>query len=65
MAGFDKDKAREVLKIPRGFEPVTMMAMGYQGDLDDADESIRARELKPRVRKPLEEIVFEGVWPID
>ena len=31
MAGFDVEKARADLKIPSGYEPVAMIAVGYPG----------------------------------
>ena len=33
MAGFDVERARADLKIPPGYEPVAMIAVGYPGDL--------------------------------
>lgn len=62
MGGYSADKAREVLGIPEGYEPVSMIALGYQGDADQLPEPLKARELAPRSRKPLQEIVFNGTW---
>ncbi|HEY4652699.1 MAG TPA: nitroreductase family protein [Pontibacter sp.] len=62
MGGYSTDKAREVLGIPEGYEPVSMIALGYQGDADQLPEPLKARELAPRSRKPLQEIVFNGTW---
>ena len=33
MAGFDVEKARADLKIPSGYEPVALIAVGYPGDI--------------------------------
>ena len=30
MAGFDREMARVELKIPAGYEPVAMIAVGYR-----------------------------------
>ena len=48
MAGFFQDKARELLGIPAGFEPVTAVAIGYQGDPAILPDRQRQRELAPR-----------------
>ncbi len=52
MAGFHRDKAREVFKIPEGFEPVAMAALGYIDVANDGE----------RTRKPLGEIAFDGAF---
>ncbi|MGB2926196.1 MAG: nitroreductase family protein [Limnothrix sp.] len=62
MGGFDKDKARDVYKIPVGFEPAAAVAIGYPGDIGNFDEALREREQSPRSRKPLTEIVFKDTW---
>jgi nitroreductase len=64
MAGFDVDKARELLRIPEGYVPVTVIALGYPGSPDELHPTLRERELAPRVRKPLSEFVFEGTWSL-
>jgi nitroreductase len=60
MAGFHPDKVRELYGVPEGYEPVTAIAAGYPGDPATLPESLRQRELAPRVRKPQEEFVFRG-----
>jgi len=62
MAGFDIEKARADLKIPSGYEPVAMIAVGYPGELSVLPDYLQQRELKPRERKPLTEIAFSGLW---
>ncbi|UCG28971.1 MAG: nitroreductase family protein [Bacteroidales bacterium] len=62
MGGYSTDKARDVLAIPREFEPVAMIAIGYPGNIDELPEDLRRRELQPRVRRDLSEIVFENIW---
>jgi nitroreductase len=62
MAGFVPDRARELFQIPEGEEPVTMLAIGYPGEVDDLPEKLRARETAPRSRKPLSEMAFTGKW---
>ena len=62
MAGFDEKKARELFRIPEGFTPMAMIAVGYPGDPDELPPKLRARERAPRQRKPIEEIAFAGRW---
>lgn len=62
MAGFDIEMARVELKIPAGYEPVAMIAVGYPGDPAALPDYLRERELKPRERKPVTEFVSDGVW---
>jgi nitroreductase len=62
MAGFLPDRAREIYQIPDGQEPLTMIAIGYLGELDELPEPLRARETAARSRKPLAEIAFSGKW---
>jgi nitroreductase len=62
MAGFYPDKARDVFRIPPGFEPVAAIAVGYPGEPDRLPEKLRQRELAPRTRKTLREFVFGGEW---
>jgi nitroreductase len=60
MAGFNVEMAREVFEIPARHDPVTMFAIGYLGEPDSLPEDLRARELAPRQRKSLREMVFSG-----
>jgi len=62
MAGFDAGKARQLLRIPQGYEPVAMMAVGYLGDPESMLERPRQRGRPPRARKPLDSLLFEGSW---
>ncbi len=62
MGGFNPEKARELFAIPEGFDPVTMLAIGYLGEPDTLEERHRERELTPRTRRPLAEFVFEEEW---
>ena len=62
MAGFDRKKAAETFNLPEGFDPVTVIALGYPGDPDTLPEGFREREIAPRTRKSLSEFVFDGAW---
>jgi nitroreductase len=62
MAGYDAQKAREACGIPDGLDPVAAFVIGYPGPIERLDERNRARELAPRVRRPIRESVFVGGW---
>jgi nitroreductase len=60
MGGFHRDKAIEAFGIPEGYRPVVMICAGYLGDVDALPEQLRAREIAPRSRKALSEIISES-----
>jgi nitroreductase len=62
MAGFDPDQAREAFAVPMLFEPGVVIAVGYLGPPDALPTELRAREVGPRTRRNLEELVFEDTW---
>lgn len=62
MGGFSPDKARQLFAIPEGYDAVTMIALGYQGDPAGLGEKNRESELTPRTRRPLTEFVFGDKW---
>lgn len=62
MAGFDVEKARADLKIPSGYEPVAVIAVGYPGDPASLPDRLRERELRPRSRQPISAWTFSGQW---
>ncbi len=62
MAGFNVEAARERFAVPAGWEPVSVIAVGYPGDPDSLTDKLRQRETAQRHRKPLETFVFSGAW---
>lgn len=62
MGGYDAAKAREAFAIPADYTPMAMIAIGYQAAPDVLDDETKEKELKPRARKPLAELFFEGGW---
>lgn len=62
MAGFSREKVREIYGVPEGFEPVAAIAIGYPDQIDVLPEAFREQELAPRSRKPLAGFVFAGRW---
>jgi hypothetical protein len=64
MIGILPDKAREVFGIPEGYEAWTGIAIGCEGDPATLPDNLKQRDLTPRQRKPLKELVFTGKWGI-
>ena len=62
MGGYDAVKARAEFEIPEEYTPMAMIAVGYQASPDVLDEETRAKELKPRSRKAVADLFFEGGW---
>lgn len=62
MAGFDRERARELFTIPQRYRPVAMMALGYQLPGEAIPEQFREKEFAPRKRNPLAERFFLGSW---
>ena len=62
MAGFSKDRAKELFHIPDDFIPMTAIAVGYKGDPDELNNELKKMELAPRQRRGYDEIVFSGDW---
>ena len=57
MSGFDNAAAKTKFALGGGIEPVTCIAIGKRTSPDSLSEEIKARELAPRSRKSLSEIV--------
>ena len=62
MAGFSQDKARAEFGIPAGYDPVTAITVGYDGDVTTLPEDLQEREHAARARRPLAEFAFGGQW---
>jgi nitroreductase len=62
MGGWDVDKARAAFAIPADYTPMAMIAVGYQTGPEILDEETKAKEMRPRARKPIAERFFEGGW---
>jgi nitroreductase len=60
MGGFDVNRARRDLNIPAEYDPVAMIAVGYQGDDSKLPEDLLNRLNAPRARKQLGEIAFKA-----
>ena len=63
MAGFFRETATVNLEIPSGFEPVAIIALGYEGKVDEnTDERLAWKQNHERTRKPVSELVKKGSW---
>ena len=61
MQGFDYERARKELEVPDNFDVMAMIAIGKRGSKDKLPEDLQKKEL-PNDRKPLNEIVMEGMF---
>jgi len=62
MAGWDGGKVSSALAIPPDYQPIVVFAVGCEGRLEDLEPGVQERERKPRTRKELSEIAFQGAW---
>ncbi|HRZ43206.1 MAG TPA: nitroreductase family protein [Bacteroidales bacterium] len=60
MGGFDAEKARALLGIPEGYQPICVVAFGYPDALENVLPQFRERAVTVRSRKPLTEVFFQG-----
>ncbi|MBK9452857.1 MAG: nitroreductase family protein [Bacteroidetes bacterium] len=59
MGGFDQLRTVTELELPEGIAPVAMIALGYLDAAEKLPEPFLTRELAPRTRKPVSEIVLK------
>lgn len=59
MAGFDRKRLIETLRVPEGYAAHACYAIGRRGDAAGLPEALRERET-PSGRRPLAELAFEG-----
>jgi nitroreductase len=62
FAGFDKEGVAQDLGVPPWFRVLSGIAVGRHGDPAEAPERDRERELRPRVRAGLTELVHVDAW---
>ena len=62
MGGFDAEKACELFHLPDDCTPMSMIALGYQGDVNTLADDFKISELAERSRKPLSECFYAGCW---
>ncbi len=59
MIGFDHERARMTLSVPKGFVVQAVFAIGRLGDASRLHEALQSRE-KPSDRHSLNQLAFEG-----
>ncbi len=64
MEGFDKEKAKKDLDIPDNYNIECMIAVGKQGEIEKSIPERMQKSEKPNMRKPMDEIVQQGKFPI-
>jgi nitroreductase len=62
MAGFKPEKVKEISQIPEEYTVIAVIAFGVPGKIEELSEELQKRESAPRERRPLDDVVFEGVW---
>lgn len=62
MAGILPDEVYDEFEIPKEYEVVTAIAMGYLGDKRKLDEDLRQSESPGSPRKDISEFVFSNQW---
>ena len=60
MGGFHAEKIIELLEIPEDFNPISVTAIGYQGDPKNLSADLYKSEFRDRERHSLNELVFSG-----
>ena len=60
MGGFDAARIHDAFDLDARLEVISITAIGVLGDADTLSEPLREREVAPRRRMPLEELVLSG-----
>lgn len=60
MIGIEPDAARTEFSIEGSLEPLTALAIGYEGEPHHVDAAYAERDAAPRARKELEEFIIGG-----
>ena len=62
MAGYDEKKLLAGFNIPEPFRVAAVVAAGWRGKIESLPEEVRAKDLKPRVRKAPAEFVWSDTF---
>jgi len=62
MGGFDADQTKQLFKLPDTCTPMSVIAIGYQAELEHLTDDLKNIELRERSRKPLRECFYFGAW---
>ncbi|WP_396667210.1 nitroreductase family protein [Microbacterium sp. R86528] len=58
MGGFDRDAVRSAFDLSERFTPMTAIAIGEIGEAGSLPEALAEREVAPRVRRPVSELIL-------
>jgi len=59
MGGFDVVKTKEVFHLEEELDPVVIIALGYLGNAEQLPAPFNEREVAPRSRKALGEVLVK------
>lgn len=62
MAGFSPEVIKEEFNIPSEYEVYVMIAIGYEGNLEELDERLQKVSRAPRQRNPLQMNFFLNIF---
>ena len=62
MAGFSAETVKTEFHIPDEYEVYVMVAIGYEGNIENLDEKKQKISLGPRIRNPIETNFFRNVF---
>jgi nitroreductase len=63
MVGWDAARVIAGFSIPEPMRPVALIAVGYRGRVEDLAPAVREKDLRPRTRRPIDEIVVRNRFP--
>ena len=58
MGGFDRAAVKTAFDLPESVAPLTVIAVGALGSLEDTTDDVRSREAEPRTRRAIAESVL-------
>jgi nitroreductase len=61
MGGFSKNKVKEVFSLPENVEPIVLIGVGKVSEPTKLSQALLERELAPRSRKPLTDLMLKGL----
>ena len=59
MAGFHQDQLKQLFNLNDLVKPMVVIALGYPDAAEKLEEPFKERELMPRSRKPVDEIIID------
>jgi nitroreductase len=60
MSGYDFERAKEILVIPTRYEPMSIMAIGYKGDVSKLPQKMVDWESRERTRMEVSKFLVQG-----